>query len=60
MKLLQYRLIRCRLLYDGIYSYKQENQTNSKTLRSIINASKEISESFYKAIGLERLTIKCQ
>jgi hypothetical protein len=41
-------------LYDGIHSYKQENQTNNKTLRSIINASKEISESFYKAIGLER------
>jgi len=41
-------------LYHAIHANKQENQTNSGTLRSVVGASGQISDLFYNDIGLKR------
>jgi len=42
-------------LYHAIHDNKQENQTNSGTLRSVVGASRQISDYFYDEIGLQRI-----
>ena len=41
-------------LYHAIYDNKQEHQTNSGTLQSVVGASRQISDQFYDEIGLHR------